>query len=106
MSAGDAMKPTPSGNVVKLHFDISGSTVRPLIGSPIAARQECVKTGPCPCEAPCRWAVQALYDVQRAVWPTHALRLVYGGDASDLNILTRPEPFSGRRIIGAQIEDM
>lgn len=29
----------------------------------------CAKTGPCPCEAPCQWAEQALDALQRGVWP-------------------------------------
>jgi len=37
---------------------------------------DCTRTGPCPCEAPCAWARQALDDIRPHGWPAEGLRLV------------------------------
>jgi len=46
--------------------------IRPPQPDADISASHCVKTGPCPCEAPCRWAVQALDDIRRVEWPPHA----------------------------------
>jgi hypothetical protein len=38
--------------------------------------EDCVKVGPCPCEAPCQWGLRALDAVRRGEWPDPALRLL------------------------------
>jgi hypothetical protein len=37
----------------------------------------CTKTGPCPCEDPCRWAEQAMQDIRRYGWPEAPTAKVY-----------------------------